>query len=133
MEPNQIVIIDDSVDELDRMIKNPTSADTSSGSAGLTGTPGYMAPEITRGTEASASSDVFALGLIAYEMLTGKAAIKGNNILEVIRAIDAIEADELAEEVPQPFSEVVRRSLTGSVEARTVSMSDIANLVTANA
>ncbi len=46
-------------------------------SSHLSGTPGYMAPEQIRGEPASVASDVFVLGLILYEMITGKAAVTG--------------------------------------------------------
>jgi predicted Ser/Thr protein kinase len=42
--------------------------------AGAAGTPGYMAPEQLRGAAASAQSDIFALGLVLYELFTGKRA-----------------------------------------------------------
>ena len=42
--------------------------------AGAAGTPGYMAPEQLRGAPASAQSDIFALGLVLYELFTGKRA-----------------------------------------------------------
>jgi predicted Ser/Thr protein kinase len=41
---------------------------------GAAGTPGYMAPEQLRGGPASAQSDIFALGLVLYELFTGKRA-----------------------------------------------------------
>jgi serine/threonine protein kinase len=41
---------------------------------GAAGTPGYMAPEQLRGGAASAQSDIFALGLVLYELFTGKRA-----------------------------------------------------------
>jgi serine/threonine-protein kinase len=49
---------------------------TGSSSPQLGGTPGYMAPEQTCGEPASAASDVFALGLIIYEMLTPDRAVR---------------------------------------------------------
>ncbi len=45
----------------------------------LAGTPAYMAPELYAGAEASVASDVYALGCLAYELLTGQRAFDGTN------------------------------------------------------
>ena len=52
-----------------------------------TGTPAYMAPEYIDKREISERSDVFAAGLILFEMLTGKRAVTGDNIFQVMHRI----------------------------------------------
>jgi serine/threonine-protein kinase len=47
------------------------------------GTPAYMAPEQLRGTEVSAQSDVYAVGLVLYEMFTGKLPFHADTIAEL--------------------------------------------------
>jgi serine/threonine-protein kinase len=47
------------------------------------GTPAYMAPEQLDGREVTARSDVYALGLVLYEMFTGKRAFDGNTLEEI--------------------------------------------------
>jgi serine/threonine-protein kinase len=49
------------------------------------GTPAYMAPEQLTGTEVSAQSDLYAVGLILYEMFTGKMPFEANSIAEMTR------------------------------------------------
>jgi serine/threonine protein kinase len=60
---------------VDRSAEAPPAKLTRTG--GLMGTPGYMSPEQLRGLEAGAATDIFSLGLLLHEMLTGKHAFDG--------------------------------------------------------
>jgi serine/threonine-protein kinase len=72
-----------------------------SGAAGMTstgqvlGTPQYLAPEVVKGGGASARSDIFSLGVVLYEMLTGRRAFAGDNLSTIIYRI-------IAEQPPAP-------------------------------
>src|SRR5215510_11383084 len=52
----------------------------------VAGTPGYMAPEQLEGREATTRTDVYALGLVMYEMFTGKRALTVDRALPGLRA-----------------------------------------------
>src|SRR5262245_56574363 len=64
---------------------------TDFGLAGVTGevlragTPAYMAPEQLSGGEVTSKSDIYALGLVLYEIFTGRRALDGKNLAELIR------------------------------------------------
>jgi serine/threonine-protein kinase len=49
------------------------------------GTPAYMAPEQLTGREVTAQSDIYAVGLVLYEMFTGKLPFEANTVAEVTR------------------------------------------------
>jgi serine/threonine protein kinase len=100
--------------------------DLSTPRSGLSGTPGYMAPEQTRGEPATPASDVFALGLILYEMLTGRPAITGNSLLEVLLRIEQFDATKYVAEVPAPFASILREALARDAGERRITMAQIA-------
>ena len=53
----------------------------------LLGTPRYMSPEQARGLEVDARTDLFALGAVLFEMLSGKQAFPGDNPVDVLNAV----------------------------------------------
>ncbi len=59
------------------------------------GTPQYMAPEQVEGKEADARSDIFSLGCVLYEMLTGRKAFGGKNASVIAAAILAKEPEPI--------------------------------------
>lgn len=51
----------------------------------MCGSPGYVAPEILRGDVADTQSDIFSLGVIFYNLVTGRALFPGKDKEEVLR------------------------------------------------
>ena len=54
----------------------------------MLGSPLYMAPEILRGEAYSVNADIWSMGVILYEMLTGKCPYASNSIASLISAIE---------------------------------------------
>jgi serine/threonine-protein kinase len=65
------------------------------------GTPQYMAPEQTTGGEADGRTDLYALGLILYEMLAGKPPFEGRNISDFLRHQLVTPLPPLRQRAPQ--------------------------------
>jgi serine/threonine protein kinase len=71
------------------------------------GTIGYMSPEQVKGLPADHRADVFALGTILYEMVTGRRAFKGESTVETMTAILRDQPPDLAES-DRPLSPALR-------------------------
>ncbi len=95
----------------------------------IAGTPGYMSPEQSRGEPATPRSDVFSLGALFYEMLTGKLAFTGDNVLRVLDQIRNVDPERYAAEVPEPFPAILRGALVRDAHNRTLTMDRIAELL----
>jgi Tol biopolymer transport system component len=94
----------------------------------ILGTVGYMAPEQVRGQETDGCSDIFALGVILYEMLAGRRPFLGESPVEIMNAILKEEPPDLTEassDIPHLLEKIVRRCLEKKPEHRFQSASDL--------
>lgn len=82
----------------------------------LLGTPSYMSPEQAMGEKLDGRSDIFSLGVCAFEMLCGQQPFPGNNVTAILYKLvhmDPIEPDNLEMQglIPQKWHEVFPRVL----------------------
>ena len=95
----------------------------------ILGTFQYMAPEQFEGVDADARTDIFALGVVLYEMATGRRAFEGKTRTSLIAAIVSGEPKALSEVVPftpGALEHVVRKCLEKEPEDRWHSAHDVA-------
>jgi TolB-like protein/Flp pilus assembly protein TadD len=93
------------------------------------GTIGYMAPEQVRGEPADARSDIFALGCVVYEMVTGCRAFERETAAETMTAIlreEPVEPATTDTRVSPELRRIVARCLEKSREQRFQSAQDLA-------
>lgn len=86
------------------------------------GSPYYMSPEQVSQQSVDRRTDVYSLGVVLYELLTGQRAFNGNSLAEIANAvltIDPPRAHELDPGVPQELSDIVARAMTKDREQRT--------------
>ena len=101
----------------------PTEGQTRTGA--ILGTPAYMSPEQVRGEKVDARTDVFSLGALLYEMLSGRRPFPGDSLVESGHAILHDEPPPLPG-VPPPLAQLIRRCLAKDPEARFQSARDLA-------
>ncbi len=92
------------------------------------GTAGYLAPEQIRGARVDSRADLFALGVVLFEMLTGARAFAREHMVETLHAIlHEVPSGLLAErdDVPPALKGVVMRLLEKSPDARFKSSADV--------
>jgi len=88
----------------------------------IMGSPRYMSPESFIATHnVDARSDIFSLGLVAYEMFTGKRAFNGNNINQIIHAVShdkPIKPTNINPELPPALDIILARMIAKEPYAR---------------
>ncbi|MDP6448446.1 MAG: protein kinase, partial [Pirellulaceae bacterium] len=87
----------------------------------ILGTPNYMSPEQANGKPVDARTDIYSLGVVLYEMLTGAPPFKGKTSFEILR--QHIESSvpppsEIRPDVPEAFDAVVARAVAKSPDDR---------------
>ena len=78
------------------------------------GTPDYMAPEQVKGRRGDPRTDIYALGVILYEILTGKVPFAADNVYAALRAKvedDPVPPRDLRPEIPPALEEVILQAL----------------------
>jgi serine/threonine protein kinase/tetratricopeptide (TPR) repeat protein len=93
---------------------------------GLFGTIGYMAPEQLRDGIVGPSADIFALGCILYEAVTGRNPFASDSSLGTITATISSDPPDLPATVPPELERLIGRSLEKHADARFQSARDLA-------
>jgi serine/threonine protein kinase len=94
----------------------------------IAGTVGYMSPEQVRGEPVDGRSDIFSLGVVLWEMLTGRRPFRGDSPVETLSAIlrEEPSPDPALAGLPAEFERILRRSLEKRPENRYLSAADLA-------
>jgi len=96
-------------------------ADQLTGAEARNGTPAYMSPEQLRGDEVTAKSDIYALGLVLYEIFSGKRAFEAKTVGDLLRLQEGAQLTSLttlAADVDPQVEKVIKRCLSPLPEQR---------------
>jgi Tol biopolymer transport system component/predicted Ser/Thr protein kinase len=111
LKPQNIMLTKSGVKVLDFGLAKSPRDETLTATRVVMGTPAYMAPEQLEGKECDARSDIYALGLVLYEMAAGKRVPRGQ--------------PALMEGLPPQLAHVIERCLESEPENRWQSASDV--------
>jgi len=104
-------------------------AEQLSGAEVRNGTPAYMAPEQLRGAEVTAASDIYALGLVLYELFTGKRPFDANTVQAMLRQQESAQLTSMtsiAADIDPGVEKAIRRCLDPDPARRPASVLSVA-------
>ena len=116
------------------LTKTSTSADTARESITLSGSSDYVSPEQIEGTKADGVSDVYALGCVAYECLTGEVPFPRQREIEVLFAHieeDPPRASVVNDELPSALDTVIAKAMAKEPAGRYRSGTELVDAIRA--
>ena len=108
----------------------PVAEPAQRGSRQLVGTPNYMSPEQANGESLDARSDIFSLGTILYELLSGRRAFDGRTIDETLDQVLGAApkpVEKIRPDTPPALAQIVRRAMSREPRERYQKASELRN------
>jgi serine/threonine protein kinase/Flp pilus assembly protein TadD len=127
--PDLVKVLDFGIAKSDEIDDSPRIGKRLTRPGVAMGTPEYMAPEQAAGHPADPRSDIYAVGSILYEMLTGIPPYDGENVMEILHKKANQPPQpilELRPDVPAPVVALVEKAMARDPGARPQSMAELA-------
>ncbi|MCS7284816.1 MAG: serine/threonine protein kinase, partial [Hydrogenobacter thermophilus] len=114
IKPANIMFSGDTVKVSDFGIAKPIADKGLTRTGAIVGTVLYMAPEVIKGEPATYAGDLYAVGVILYQMLTGRSPFFGRTDFEIMKAHtekDPPSLEELVPHIPKGIGDIVKKAL----------------------
>lgn len=101
----------------------------------IMGTPAYMAPEFAEGVPADVRTDIYALGVLIYELATGSRPIRGADFVSTLynhRYVEPAAPRTLIPDIPEAAEQIILRALRKSPDQRQQTMRELQEEVRAS-
>lgn len=135
IKPGNIMVTTDGVVKLtDFGVARAIWEETISKEGTILGTPNYISPEQIQGKSIDGRSDIFSIGVVLYEMLTGKKPFEGDSLHNIFYNIvnaDPPEPTQLDPAIPQDLSRIVQKALAKDPEDRYQNIGELAKALVA--
>ena len=98
------------------------------------GTPQFLAPELLRGEMPSQRTDVYAMGVLLYEMFTGRVPFDDNDTARLVRRViseDAPRIETLRPDLPPELRDILERAIAKDPESRFGDATSLADAISA--
>ena len=105
---------------------SPTLTHQGTSAGMIIGTAAYMSPEQAKGKPVDRRADIWAFGVVLYEMLTGRRAFRGEDVSETLASVlkDTLSMDALPKDLAEPIRRLLRRCLEKDPRKRLSSIGD---------
>lgn len=126
LKPANVILVKGRVKLLDFGVAKVETVDQAlTSTRELIGSPLYISPEQARGDKSDSRSDIYSLGVLMYECLTGKTPFQGASVLETIGMHMTSKAPRLGKDFPDTLVNLVDKCLAKSPEDRPQSISQV--------
>jgi eukaryotic-like serine/threonine-protein kinase len=98
-------------------------------SKGIVGSPSYLSPEMVKEEPVTSLSDIFSLGGVLYELLTGEQAFPGDNYFSIMYKIineEPIPVNKIRPEIPEILEKITKKALAKDIDKRYQTCMDLA-------